>query len=251
MTTTNFIDGVTNVYESTALGTYVAPDPTKVHQFMDDFDSYNAQLTTTPGLWLPTITEGGAGDATATITDEDGGVLLVTNDDADNDAYYAQWKGWNTNVAETFTWASDKALWFKVRAKVSDATNSALIFGLAVTDTSPLDAADALVLTKADGSTSLTFKAIKTGAGTTTATVGTIASATYFTAAFCYLPKGDATGTGVPTCNLYLNDVLVGQVTTFTNFPTTELAVTFGVVNGSAGAKTLSLDYILASKQRD
>lgn len=249
---TNFTEsGVTNVAESSTLGTYVAPDPTKVHQFMDDFDSYNAQLTTTPGLWLPTITEAGAGDATATITDEDGGVLLVTNDDADNDAYYAQWKGWNSNVAETFTWSSDKALWFKARFKVSDATNSALLFGLAVTDTSPLDAADAIVLTKADGSTTLTFKAIKTAVGTTTANVGTLANNTYVTAGFVYLPKGDYTGTGVPVCNLFFNDVLVGRVTSFTNFPSTELAVTFGVVNGSAGAKTMSLDYILASKQRD
>lgn len=260
MTTTNLIDGVTNVYESTALGTYVAPDPTKVHQWMDDFDHFlQTQVITiadpddyTLNLdWLVTQTGGGT-TATAAVTDADGGVVLMTTDNTAAHGLFAQWAGGAASVAETFTWAADKAMWCKARFNVSNATNTALMIGLAVTDTTPLDAADGIFFIKADASTTLQFKAIKTAVGNTTATVGTLANNTYVTVGFAYLPKGDATGTGIPVCNLYLNDVLVGQVTSFTNFPATELALTFGVQNGAAGSPpfTAAFDYLMVAKER-
>ena len=247
MASTHLPDGVTNVAESVALGSYVAPDPTKCHTWFSDFDQYNAGLTTTPGEWLPTIT----GSGTATITDEDGGILLLTNDTNEDDAYWTQWKGWNSNVAETFTWTANKALWFKCRFKVSEATQSDLQIGLVVTDTTPIDAADGIFFVKVDGSAEVNFKAIKTGASNTTATVATLADDTYVTLGFAYLPFGDGVVSSEAICKLYVDDAYVGSVSTFTNFPSTELAVSFGYQNGSAGAKTMSLDYIVVSKQRD
>lgn len=258
---TNFTEsGVTNVAESTTLGTYVAPDPTKCHTWMDDFDSFLQTQTiviTDPGNatinsnWLVTQTGGGT-TATAVVADADGGILLMTTDNTAAHGLFAQWQGGAASVAETFTWEAGKAMWCKARFKVSNATNTALMIGLAVTDITPLDAADGIFFIKADASTTLQFKAIKTGVGNTTATVGTLANDTYVTVGFAYLPNGDYTGSGYPLCNIYLNDVRVGQLTSFTNFPATELALTFGVQNGAAGSPpfTSSTDYLFVAKER-
>ena len=119
MATTNLPDGVTNVIDSVTLGTYVAPDPTAVHAFFNDFNTYAA------GDW--TITNVGSG--TLALTAGDGGLLLVTNGAADDDHVYAQ------VVAPGFTFEANKACWFKARFKVSDATQSDVLIGMYLLDT--------------------------------------------------------------------------------------------------------------------
>lgn len=259
MTTTNFIDGVTNAASTTGvMGTYVSMDPTRLHQWWNDFDSFEAtQLITItdPGNttvyrdWLVTQVTGTT--ATALVTDEDGGVVVMTNDSTAAHGVYAQWQGGSTSVAETFTFNSAKAMWMKARFKLSSATNTAMVLGLIVTDTTPQANTDGLYFIKADASTSLKFNA--TASSTTTqVTVGTLADNTYVEVGFAYLPNGDGnTANGAPAGLLYLNGVYVGKFSTFANFPTTELAVTFGVSNGAAGASTtMSTDYILVAKER-
>lgn len=237
MATTNFIDGVTNAAGSTTLGSYIALDPTETHTWFDDFDQYVA------ADW--TITETGTG--TRAVGNVDNGILVITNGASDDNNNFLQWSG-NTNAAtvETWKWASNKAMWFKARMKVSDATQSDLVFGLQITDTAPLDATDGLFFIKADGSTSLTFRAEKNDTASTV-TTGTLADDTYFTAGFAYLPSA----LGGPILNVYFNDVRVGSLTTLTNFPDDEeLTISFGIQNGEAAAKILSLDYIFVSKER-
>lgn len=237
MATTNFIDGVTNAVDSTTLGSYTAPDPTINHTWFDDFDQYVA------ADWV--ISETGSG--TRAVGNIDGGVLVITNAAADDDRNFLQWSG-NTSatVVETWKWESGKAMWFKARLKISDATESDLVIGLQITDTAPLDATDGLFFIKADGSTTLNFRAEKNDTASTV-TTGTLANDTWFTVGFAYLPDLQ----GAPVMNVYFNDVRVGSLTTFTNFPDDEeLTISFGIQNGTDAAKVLSLDYIFVSKSR-
>ena len=237
---TNFPDGVTNVATTTTLGSFLAPDPTRLHTWFDDFDQYTA------ADW--TITEAGTG--TRAVGNLDGGVLVITNGATDDNANFLQWSG-NTSgsTVETFRWAANKAMWFKARLKISDAIESDLVIGLQITDTTPLDVTDGLFFIKSDGSAALTFRAEKNDTASTV-TTATLANDTYFTVGFAYLPTGDDSTAG-PILNVYYNDIRVGSLTTFTNFPDDEdLTISFGIQNGEAVAKVLSLDYIFVSKER-
>lgn len=238
--TTNYQNGVTNVGTlnngaTTTLQTYVAPDPSRVHQWFDDFDDYVA------GNW--TITETGSG--TRAVGNADGGILVITNAAADNDRNFLQWSGaTNAATVETWTWEATQAMWFKARFKVSDATETDFVMGLQITDTTPLDAADGLFFQKDDGSTSLYFTAIKTGVGSSVVTsLATIVSDTYFTVGFWWDPT-------LGVLNLYYNGQAVGSISSTTNFPTRTLTLSFGIQNGEAVAKSMSLDYLFCSKDR-
>ena len=83
--TTHFTSGVTNVSADGSLGKIKQPDPTKYHLFHEDFDKYTA------ADWVITTTEAGSGAATEALAAGDGGLLVITNDDADNDADFLQW----------------------------------------------------------------------------------------------------------------------------------------------------------------
>lgn len=250
MTSTNFINGVTNAVDTTTLGNFVAPDPTLVHTFWDDFDRFNfvtAATTVDPtGVadWSVALTFS-AGTPTSNIIQADGGILQLVNGTSDDANSFVRWKGQNatTVIAETFRWASTKQMWYKARFQVSDATQSDLIMGLAISDQSPLDASDGIFFTKSDGSTSLSLKLVKNSTATTIS-IGTMADATYVTVGWYWDPAAGR-------LTAYLNDVAVGSTTTTTNMPDDEdLTVTFGIQNGEAASKTMSIDYILVSKER-
>lgn len=227
--------GVTNATQGTALGSYIAPDPSICHTWFDDFDDYTA------GEW--TITETGTG--TRAIGNADGGILVVTNAAADDDANFLQWSG-NTaaGTVETYRWAANRSMWFKARLKVSDATQSDLVIGLQITDTTPLAVTDGLYFLKADGSAVLSFYATKNSTSSTV-TTATLVDDTYFTVGFFW----DA---ALGKMQVFYNDTVVGEITSTTNMPDDEdLTISFGIQNGAAAAKVLSLDYMLVSKARN
>lgn len=227
--TTRFPNGVTNT-KNTTMGDFIALDPTQAHVFFDDFDTYTA------AQWTITTTEAGSGDATEALTDADGGVLLITNDDADDDADFFN------KVGESFLFETGKKLWFKARFKVSDATQSDVVIGLQITDTTPLDVSDGVFFLKSDADTAFDFLVEKDGTATTTSEVATLADDTYITLGFYY--------NGVDAIQVFANDVHVATSVT-TNLPDDEvLTISFGIQNGEAAAKTMSVDYILAAKER-
>lgn len=230
---TRFPSGMTNVSKANPLGMFVAADPTKAHVFFDDFDRYVV------GDWTITTTEAGAGSATEALTDADGGVLLVTNDAADNDADFFQ------KVGESFLMAAGKQAWFKARFKVSDATQSDFVMGLQITDTSPLDATDGIYFMKDDGDANLDFyvrKDATTGSNSASA-IATVVSDTYLSVAWYYDGRGSV--------HYYVDDVHKGTLSASSTYlPDTELTVSFGIQNGEAVAKTMSVDYIFAAKER-
>lgn len=230
-----FIGGITTTGKSTPLGQFGMPDPTKWHVFFDDFDTYVA------GDW--TITAVGTG--TSALTDVDGGGLLVTNSAADNDGRQHQ------KVGESFLMASTKRAFFKARFKVSDATQSDLLIGLAVTDTTLLGATagdgvtDGIFFYKDDGAATLNVSCQKdTTTGQVQATsIATMANDTFLTVAWYY--------DGAGYIQYFIDDVHKGTIdASSTYLPDTELTVSFALLNGEAVAKTMTVDYIFAAKER-
>lgn len=229
--------GVTTVSASNPLGQFGMPDPTEWHVWFDDFDDYAA------AHWIITTTEAGAGDATEAISSADGGVLVITNDAADNDADFVQYAGTDSAaVVETFKFVSGKKLFFKSRFKVSDATQSDFVMGLQITDTTPLAVTDGVYWRKDDGDANLDFVVIKDSTATTATAASTAANDTWMTLAFYY--------DGVSSIRYYKDDVVLGT-SAVTNLPDDEeLTISFGIQNGEAVAKVMSIDYIFVAKER-
>lgn len=225
---TRYPSGVSTARPGANTGNYGLPDPSGWHTYFNDFDTYVA------ADW--TVTE--TGDGTQALTDADGGVLLLTDAAADDNSIFMQ------KVGESFLMEAGKPAVFKARFKVSDATQSDLVIGLQITDTSPLDATDGIYFTKADGSASLSAVCRKNATtGSTSLTAATLADDTYVVVGWYYDGKSSVT--------VFVNDVSVGTLDgTSTYLPDTELTVSFGIQNGEAVAKTMSLDYLLAAKKR-
>ena len=205
------------------------PDPTEWIVYFNDFHEYTA------AEW--TVTATGAG--TTALTDVNGGAILLTNAAADNDNRFHQ------KVGEGFLLAANKQAFFKCRFKVSDATQSDIVIGLQVTDTTPLDVTDGIYFLKNDDAATLDFicrKDATTGNNSDTA-IATLADDTFVTLAWYF--------DGVSTVKYYVNDVLKGDVSgSSTYLPDTELTISFGIQNGAAAAKTMTVDYLFAALER-
>ena len=138
---------------------------------------------------------------------------------------------------ESFKLSSSKKAFFEARFKVSDATQSDIVMGLQITDTTPLAVSDGVYFMKDDGDTNLDFHIEKDGTDTTTAAITTLADDTFVTVGFFIDPNtsqvsyfiGEAEPVGVVNTNLPDDE---------------ELTVSFGIQNGEAAAKTMTIDYV-------
>ena len=224
-----YTTGVTNVHSGQTLGQFFAPDPTKMHVYFNDFNDYTA------AEWTVTETSGGATEA---LADGDDGILLLTNTGADNDLLAMNL------VPEGFVMEAGKKAWFKAKWQMSEATSMDAVIGLIVIDSAPIAGApsDGVYFRKDDGDTNWDFAiqassvAISAAAGIATSVASTdITLGWYFD--------------GIDTFEYFVNDTLAGSAET-TGFPTTELSVLFAIQAGSANARTASLDYVFAAKER-
>jgi len=227
MTTTRFPNGVTNVGEQSLFAELGQPAATNFHTYFEDFDYYTA------GDWTVTETDAGA---TQALTDGDGGLLLITNTAADNDLVSLQKKG------ESFRFESGKALFFEARFKVSDATQSDVVIGLQITDTTPLDVSDGVFFIKADGAATVNFLVEKNGTATTASAIATMANDTFIRLGFYY--------DGISAVQYFVNGSIAGSSVT-TNLPDDEdMTITIAIQNGEAVAKTMTVDYVYVAKER-
>ena len=227
MTTTRFPNGITNVGEQSLFAELGQPAATIFHTYFEDFDYYTA------GDWTVTETDAGA---TQALTDGDGGLLLITNTAADNDLVSLQKKG------ESFRFESGKALFFEARFKVSDATQSDVVIGLQITDTTPLDVSDGVFFIKADGAATVNFLVEKNNTATTASSIATMANDTYIRLGFYY--------DGSSAVQYFVNGTYTGSSVT-TNLPDDEdMTVTIAIQNGEAAAKTMTVDYVYVAKER-
>lgn len=230
--------GVTNVTSSNTMGQLIIPDPTSVHVFMEDFNKFD------PGDWFTTQVATGDTTSNITIGDADGGILAFYPNDGDDDSMFLQYKAYSnvSTASEIFTLAAGKKLWFKSRQKISDTGESDFIIGLQSADTTPLTSpVDAIWWKSDDGDDLLDFGVYKASVSTTSETaIATIVDNTWMTTGFYF--------DGVDTIEYFLNDVLQGSTTA--DYPTAAMTISFGVQNGAAAAKTMSIDYICVCKQR-
>lgn len=227
---TRFPNGVTNVNDVNLFADMAQLDPTKFHTFFDDFDTYTA------GDWVVTETDAGA---TQALTAGDGGLLLVTNSAADDDLVALQ----KTPAAFTFT--AGKKAFFRCRFKVSDATQSDVVIGLQVVDTTPLDVTDGVYFLKADGSTAVSVVCRKnaTTGSTSASSIATLANDTFITLGFAYDGEGKVA--------YEVNGAVVGSLDASSAFlPDAACTVSFALQNGEAAAKTMTLDYVFVAKER-
>jgi len=229
---THFRSGVTNTSPGEALYNYGLPDPSKWHTYFNDFDTYLASD------W--TVTETGTG--TRALTAVDGGNLLITNAAADNDNNQFQ-----LDFA-SFLLSASKRAYFKTRFKVSDATESDVAMGLQITNTDIFTAAtvtDGIYFSKDDGDAliDVVVKKDDSAGKNAKANVGTLGTA-FTTWGFSYEPSDS-------TCSFFIDDARVWSLdASSTYFPNLILNLTFGIQNGAAAAKTMTVDYVFAAVER-
>ena len=227
---TRFPYGLTNVSEVDLFADMVQPDPTLFHTYFNDFDTYVA------GDWTVTETDAGA---TQALTAGDGGLLLITNTAADNDLVALQ-----KNPA-AFTFTAGKKTFFRCRFKVSDATQSDIVFGLQVVDSTPLDVTDGIYFLKADGAATVDFicrKNASTGS-TSASAVATMANDTFIELGFYY--------DGQSKVAYEVNGSVLGSLDASSAYlPDTTCTVSFALQNGEAVAKTMTVDYVYVAKER-
>ena len=229
--TTHFSSGVTNVSSTGSESLIKQPSRHKYHEYFNDFDVYTA------GDWTITTTEDGSGSAAEALIDGDGGLLQVTSAAGDNDHDFFQLK------KEGFKYEAGKQIAFFYRFKASDATQSDIVAGLQLTDTTPLDVTDGIFFLKADGAATIDFVVEKDSSQSTLTLPNSLADDTFMTVGFVYNPKDQK-------FHVYQNNVQAGTVVN-TNAPDDEeLNVSFGIQNGAAAAKVLTVDYVHALKER-
>ncbi len=228
MSTTRFSKGVTNARPNTSLAYMGQPDPTKFNTYFDDFNTFLASD------WVITA----IGIGTTALTAGDGGLLLVTTSAAAPDSRSHQL------AVATFTFTAGKRMFFKAAGTLSNATLSVLQLGLVVTATTPTDATDGIYFLKPAGTDNIgAFVRRDATTGNLSNTAIAVATTAYTSYGFEY--------DGKETVTFFINDVAVGSLPcTSVNSPDATLAVSFHLGNGDAVARTFSLDYILAAKER-
>jgi hypothetical protein len=204
----------------------VGPD---VIEFFDDFTRSTLTGADAPLGATVTLVEGGAGETTIAHADAAGGQLLITTDAADNDGANIQWS------PEAFKLASFNYFYFGTRLKVSDATQSDLFVGLAVTDTDLLGGVtDSIGFRKVDAATTLSVLVEKDSTETTAPAAATIGTS-FITLELVH----DGS-----TLEAFVDGASVGTVAT-TNLPDDEeLRPSIHFLAGEAVAKTLHVDWI-------
>ncbi len=223
------------------LAAYDGSPRTDWHEQLFDFDFYLATD------WV--ITETGSG--TRAISQAVNGILVVTNAGADNDVNSLQARDVASGqVAEHWKWISGKRLYFGIRFKISDATQSDLFVGLHITTTTPATTppVDGIYFRKDDGDTHIDLIVRKDDVETLSLTnVAQMVSDTYTVLEFYYDGKTLANGGAI---QFYKDGVPIGSVP-LTNVPDDEeLAISFAHQNGEAAAKALSLDWIRVIEER-
>jgi len=240
-----FPSGVSTAAKNTTLSNFPGPDPTKCFTFFEDFTDY---ANTTGGVadtpWVDTFVNS---SSIAVVANEPGGAIIITNTGADNDMAQIQWH------TENFTIAAGKKAWFKARIKVSDATQSDWLVGLAVLDTtlqgsvSGAGVTDGIFFNKDDGDTQIDFQCQKN------ATTGQKRVANIGTATAAYQVLGWEWD-GARYMKAFLDDVQVATLDLTTTpsayLPDEAITVSLSLINGEGAGKTMTVDYLFAAVER-
>lgn len=213
----------------------------------DYFEYLNDFLRTsdyTAGDW--TINNGGS-PTIAVDVDDVGGICAFTTGGTDTNSTSHQSK------IEAFKFTAGKAMEFEARFALDDVLDSIFAIGLAVTDTTPLDAVDRMFFKKEDTERTLSFQVTKDGSTISeVADFVTLVNGTFIKVGFYY--DGGIANAALPaqpgaTIDVFLNDRRIGAVPV-TNAPDTEMCITVYAATGKTGAVTAGIDYIRCIQQR-
>lgn len=250
-TPVRFPGGVTNSAPFQTLANAGFLDPFFYHVYANDFNEISASDFT--------VTD--TGTNTNALTAEDGGVLLTTTSAGASDSSYLQVPAAGFQFVPATSTVAGKKSFFKTRVKISDANTSTFYAGLVATTTTPLTANDGLFFLKASGATTFILRSTVGGVSTDLALTGfNFANATYVELGWYfdgkttvqayvdnltgYYPQSGSGATNVGVSNK-------GAVAAFSPTLTTALLTpSFGLQNGAAASKTMSMDFILAARER-
>ncbi|MCP4573395.1 MAG: hypothetical protein GY838_13650 [bacterium] len=191
-----------------------------------------------------TVVDGDA-DAGEVINSVAGRLVLTTNDKDDDNISICLQGGGAMNAPSMkvgpFLPVAASEIVFGIKAKISDATQTDLLFGLTVCDAEPVGGVtDGIYFLKGDADTQPDLVLEKNSTATTTAMLNAagaaaaVADNTYFTAGF--IVQGLTTVTG------YWDGVAT-NASAVTNIDDDErLYVNISIVNGEAAAKTLTIE---------
>lgn len=195
----------------------IGPDVVK---YVDDFVAGGPD--TAWDAWTVTRVEAGAGESTLTSGDDGNGQMVLTTDQNENDGLNVQLLG------ASYKLMSGKPLYYGVKIKLSEATQSDLFVGLAVTDTDILGGVtDSIGFRKVDGSADLTFVVEKDSNETIVSGLKTLVDATEYFLEFYW----DGAGLEV------FVDGVSAATPAITNLPNDELLrVSKQLLAGAAGA---------------
>jgi hypothetical protein len=199
--------------------------------FDEDFVGTDAASDAIPG-WTATLVEAGAGESTVTVGTASGGQLILTTDSNEDDGVNLQMDG------ESFELTTGQRMtYFGIKLQVSEATQSDLLVGLCITDTTLLGGmTDGVYFECLDGGTGISCVTEKDSTETQDDDEGTLADATDIVLEIYYEPS---------TVYFLINGTLVSSSTT--NIPNDEaLTPSVHFLTGAASAETCTIDWIRA-----
>lgn len=200
------------------------------YQYFNDFMNYL-------GATEFTITNANGG--TLALRDEAGGVLRVTN------GATAAWLVSAQKIGNAFLPTVGKQFFGRIKVRTDDVVNGAILAGLAVTDTTPLDATDGIYIIKADAAATVNLIVRKNATtGSESLALGSMVNDTFFTVDLFY-DGGDRIYAAV-------NGTMIGYLTYSTDYiPDVAVTPTFYRDNGAAGAsELLDIDTLWFAQQR-
>jgi hypothetical protein len=222
-------------------------DPTKFFVFFDDFTSYVTSAAGITGWHKDEVNAG----TDPVVQDANGGVILFTLDNADNDNQHYQW-GTDTTVHEVIKLSAGKRAWLRTRFKVEDADQDLPMVGLHIAADDPWGTEPSdqfLFRVNRTGPAALQFAAGKTNATEVTASLGSLEDDTWIICTAYYDGKDSVIVTRESDAGVITHQSTI-SVTNGTLLPDTEMTVAFGMEAMDTGTDNMSLDYIFAAVER-
>lgn len=228
MSMTRFPNGLSTRKSTDPYGQYFHPDQTDEHRYIDDFNNYTATA------WTITV----VGSSTPALVAGDGGLLSIATSATSGDSAFLQ------KTTEGYSFETGKPAWFSCRFKVSTLATT-IVFGLQVTDTTPLDVTDGIYFLSTTATGVITGIVRKNATtGSSSVAVGSLVADTYTELAWYWDGKN--------TVNFYQDRVQKGSITgvAASYLPDTTATVSFGIQTDSANARSMTVDYFYCSKSR-
>lgn len=226
---TNFSNGVSNRRASNIFGSMAQLDPTRFHNFMDDFDA---------PIIITDFLAGYNDSVTGTIAADDtidGGAIALATGAVDTNVNIIQ------PVSQGFSCVASRALYFRSKLSTADVIDADVIVGLMdeVTDITP---ADGMFFLKADAAATVDFIVRSGGVEIATSVdIATMVNDIQITFEFYW--------DGIDRVYFGVNGNVIGHVT-LTTLPTGLMAPTVGAITGATAAKTVLCDYLFAAQER-